>query len=64
MFYSYIADEFSPANVFERMSEIDEELAEEQAKDVKERDREQELKLLNMKLMVGMRLSTGYYRLW
>lgn len=59
---SFMVDEFTPANVLQRMSEIDDEIVEEQAKDAKERSRERELKLLNMKLMEGMKLSTGYYR--
>jgi len=60
--YSYIGEEFNPSNVIEKISDISDELEEEQSKDEKDRDRKKEFDLIYRQFIQGLKLSTGFNR--
>lgn len=60
--YSYIGEEFNPSNVIEKISDISDELEEEQSKDEKDRDRKKEFDLIYQQFIQGLKLSTGFNR--
>ena len=51
--------EFTPEGVIEKMNKLDEQILEEQEKDVEERDRAREFELMYAKFIAGIKLNTG-----
>jgi uncharacterized membrane protein len=56
----YLVNDYTAANIIERIDKIDEMLINEQQKEENERDREREFELIYAKHIQAMKLNTGY----
>jgi hypothetical protein len=56
--YGYTG-EFERSNIFNKIDMLDNQLAEEQAKEPEERNADREFELMYAKFMAGLKLSTG-----
>lgn len=61
--YGYTG-EFQRGNILDKMDDLDMQLAEEQAKNPEERNREREFELMYAKMIAGLKLNTGARLYW